>query len=122
MPLLPAGITLLLVLPLAVLGLTRVLPVARAGHVGVWPEGDLRYFDDTGMEGTVGAAAERWNASGARVHLTPVRSAGDADVVFTVDDPRLLDGCGRDCLGFSSTIGRPWGGHAEVLLSGDLGS
>jgi hypothetical protein len=42
--------------------------------------------------------------------------------VFTVDDRRLLDRCGRDCLGFSSNIGRPWGGHAEVLLSGDLGS
>jgi hypothetical protein len=122
MPLSPGGITLLLVLVLATLGLWRVLPVARAGHVSTWPDGDVRYFDDTGMVGTVRAAAERWNASGARVRLTPVHSARDADVVFTVDDRRLLDRCGRDCLGFSSSIGRPWGGHAEVLLSGELGS
>jgi hypothetical protein len=117
-----SGIALFLAALLAALGLWRLLPVARAGHVGVWPEGKLRYFDGTGMVGTVGAAAERWNASGAHVHLTRVRCVHDADVVFTVDDPRLLDRCGRDCLGFSSTIGRPWGGHAEVLLSGDLGS
>jgi hypothetical protein len=122
MPLSPGGITLVLVLLLATLGLWRLLPVARAGHVSTWPEGDVRYFDETGMIGTVRAAAERWNASGARVHLTAVRSARDADVVFTVNDRRLLGRCGRDCLGFSSNIGRPWGGHAEVLLSDQLGS
>lgn len=121
MPSSPGGIVLFLVAVLAVLGLWRVLPVARAGHVSAWPDGDVRYFDDTGMAGTVAAAAARWNASGARVRLRPVRSAHDADVVFTVDDRRLLDRCGRDCLGFSSNIGRPWGGHAEVLLSGELG-
>src|SRR5215208_536384 len=92
MPLSPAGIVLLVVV-LAALGLWRVLPVARAGHVSTWPGGDVRYFDATGMAGTVDAAAARWNASGARVHLRPVRSARDADVVFTVDDRRLLDRC-----------------------------
>ena len=117
----PTGIVLLLVALLAALGLWRVLPVARAGHVDPWPGGDVRYFDATGMNGTIDTAAARWNESGARVHLAPARSAADADVVFTVDDRRLLDRCGRDCLGFSSNIGRPWDGHAEVLLSGELG-
>jgi hypothetical protein len=116
------GVALPLVLALASLGLWRVLPVARAGHVSTWPNGVVRYFDTTDMTGTVDQAAGRWNTSGAHVRLVRVTSAGDADVVFTVDDHRLRDRCGKDCLGFSSSIGRPWGGRADVLLSGDLGS
>lgn len=115
------GVALPIVLVLAALGLWRVLPVARAGHVSTWPGGVVRYYDATGMTGTVDRAAGRWNGSGAHVRLVPAKSAGDADVVFTVDDRRLLDRCGRDCLGFSSSIGRPWGGRSEVLLAGGLG-
>jgi hypothetical protein len=121
MPLSSGGLVTLGVIVLAALGLWRLLPVARAGHVSRWPSGAVHYFDATGMTGTVDAAAARWNASGAHVRLERVRSAHDADVVFDVDDRRLLKRCGRDCLGFSSSIGRPWGGRAEVLLSDDLG-
>jgi hypothetical protein len=115
------GVALPLVLVLAALGLWRVLPVARAGHLSTWPDGLVRYYDATGMRDTVERAADRWNTSGAHVRLIRVTSAGDADVVFTVDDQRLLSRCGKDCLGFSSTIGRPWGGRAGVLLSSGLG-
>lgn len=116
------GGLVLLAVVLATLGLSRLLPVAQAGHVATWPGGDVRYYDATGMRGTVRAAAARWNASGARVHLVPARSAGAADVVFRVDDHRLRGLCGRDCLGYSSDIGRPGSGHGEVLLSGGLGT
>jgi hypothetical protein len=103
------------------LGLWQVMPVARAGHLATWPHGIVRYFDATGMAGTVDRAAGRWNASGAHVRLEAVRSAGDADVVFVIDDRRLRHRCGNDCLGFSSNLGRPWTGRAEVLLARDLG-
>jgi hypothetical protein len=115
------AITMLFIV-VASLGLWRLLPVARAGHVSAWPRGEVRYFDATGMRATVRVAAARWNASGARVHLVPAPSALAADVVLRIDDHRLRGLCGKDCLGYSSSIGRPSGGHAEVLLSGGLGS
>jgi hypothetical protein len=115
------GIVALVAILLAMLGVWRLLPVATAGHVERWPDGVVHYYDDTGMAGTVQAAAARWNESGAHVHLVQTHSEGAADVVFRVDDHRLRGKCGKDCLGFSSSIGRPWGGQGEVLLSGTIG-
>jgi hypothetical protein len=120
-PLSPARVSAVVVLLLATLGLWRVLPVARAGHVSTWPGGVVHYWDASDTAGTVDSAAARWNATGARVRLVRARSEDDADVVVRVDDRRLLRRCGEDCLGFSSSIGRPWSGHAEVLLAGSLG-
>jgi hypothetical protein len=115
------GIFALILALLAVLGLWRVLPVASAGHVATWPNGVVTYYDGTGMARTVARAAERWNASGARVSLRAVSAPGRADVVIRVDDRELRRLCGDDCLGFSSSIGRPSGDHGEVLLARGLG-
>jgi hypothetical protein len=121
MPLSFGGIVTILVLLLAALGLWRVLPAARANHVATWSGGLVRYWDATGTVGTVRVAAARWNGSGARVRLVEATSEEAADVVFRVDDARLLRHCGRDCLGFSSDIGRSRNGHGEVLLASSLG-
>jgi hypothetical protein len=45
-----------------------------------------------------------------------VDSPRDADVIVRVDDGRLRHLCGRDCLGYSTSIGRPKSGDGEVLL------
>jgi hypothetical protein len=120
-PLSSRGIVAIVVLLLAVLGLWRLLPVARAGHVATWPHGVVTYFDQTGMGKTVEKAAERWNESGAHVDLRRVGSPARADVIVRVDDRKLRHLCGSDCLGFSSNIGRPSGDRADVLLAADLG-
>jgi hypothetical protein len=106
---------------LAVLGCWRVLPVARAGHVSTWPNGVVTYYDTTGMGRTVSKAAGRWNDSGADVRLRQVGSPRQADVILRIDDRRLRGLCGSDCLGYSSSIGRPSSDRGEILLSGDLG-
>jgi hypothetical protein len=106
---------------LALLGLWRVLPVARANRVETWPGGVVTYYDATGMTRTVERAAGQWNSSGAQVSLRRVDSRSAADVVVTVDDHRLLGLCGKECLGYSSNIGRAPSGHGEVLLASDLG-
>jgi Metallo-peptidase family M12B Reprolysin-like len=107
---------------LAALGLWRLLPPAVAGGgTATWPHGVVHYYDATGMGRTVERAAQRWNASGAHVALRRVQSVRDADVVVRVNDRRLLGLCGKDCLGYSTSIGRPAGGRGEVLLASDLG-
>jgi hypothetical protein len=112
-------------LPAALLALPfvawHVLPVVAAGDPRPWPDGAVRFYDATGTARTVPRAAARWNASGARVTLVEVDSRAAADVVFEVDDRRLRDVCGRDCLGYSSSIGRPRDGPAHVLLAASLG-
>jgi hypothetical protein len=115
------GVVALVAILLAMLGVWRLLPVARAGHVSRWPGGVVHYYDATGMAGTVEAAAARWNESGAHVRLVGARSARTADVVIRVGDRRLRHVCGKDCLGFSSNIGRPATGRGEVLLAGSMG-
>jgi hypothetical protein len=120
-PLSIRGIVAITVLMLAVLGTWRLLPVARAGHVATWPGGVVTYYDATGTAQTIDKAAERWNASGADVDLRPVDSPARADVIVRVNDRKLRHLCGNDCLGFSSSIGRPAGDHGEILLAGDLG-
>src|SRR4051794_34635018 len=76
----PTGILVLVAVLAAMLGILRLLPVARAGHIGRWPGGVVRYYDATGTQGSVDAAAARWNAAGAHVRLIVARSARTADV------------------------------------------
>jgi hypothetical protein len=117
----PIDLRRLLTTVVVVAGIGAAATVAEAGHTRTWPGGVVRYYDESGMARTVATAVTRWNTSGADVHFRPARSARAADVVLRVDDRRLRRLCGNDCLGFSSDIGRPSGGHrAEVLLSGAL--
>ena len=100
--------------------LWEVLPVAASSSPQVWDKGVVRYYDASGMQRTVGTAAAQWNESGAHVRLQEVFSRQDADVVLKVDDRRLRSVCGRDCLGFSTTIGRPTDPPTTVLLGREL--
>jgi hypothetical protein len=111
------------VLPAIALGalLAQVLPVAASTAPRAWEDGVVRYYDDSGMRRTVITAAARWNASGARVKLVQVDSARAADVVVGVDDRRLRSLCGRDCLGYTTSIGKPSDGPVEILLAEMLG-
>jgi hypothetical protein len=113
-------VALVVVLLVSFAGL-QLLPLAKAGRIRTWPHGVVTYYDASGMARTVAKAAERWNASGAKVSLRRVQSARDADVVVRVDNRKLRRLCGRDCLGFSSSIGRPRGRQIEVLLARNLG-
>jgi predicted Zn-dependent protease len=73
------------------------------------------------MAETVATAAARWNGSGAGVHFEIVGAAAKADVVVRVSDHELLGRCGRDCLGYSTSIGRSSSGRTDVLLRANLG-
>ena len=101
--------------------LSHVLPGAASSEPQAWDNGTVHYYDASGMHRTVVTAAARWNSSGARVHLRKVDSARAADVVFEVDDRKLNAACGRDCLGYTSSIGRPADGKVRVLLAEELG-
>ena len=96
------------------------IPVAASLRSGTWEDGTVRVYDAGGLGGTVTTAADRWNRSGARVRLVEVRSPEEADVIFEVDDTRLWDACGHDCLGYTTSIGRPADGPVRVLLAADL--
>jgi hypothetical protein len=96
------------------------IPVAASSGPTPWEDGVVRYYDAAALGRTVTTAAERWNESGARVRLVQVFSASEADVVLTVDDRKLRQSCGSDCLGYTSSIGKPSDGRVEVLLAGDL--
>jgi hypothetical protein len=102
------------------LSISHVLP-GIANHELTWPHGVIRVYDATGMDATVLTAEARWTDSGAHVRFVPVAREHDADVVVRIDDGRLLKLCGRDCLGYTSAIGRPEDGHTEVLLRSQLG-
>src|SRR3954452_96896 len=65
-------------------------------------------------------AAKRWTVSGAHVDIRVVRYRKDADVIVTNNDRRLLKLCGSDCLGYSTSIGRPADGHSEIILRSNL--
>jgi hypothetical protein len=113
---------LLALIPAIVLGalLWQVLPGAASSSPRAWDHGVVRYYDGSGMHVTVLTAAARWNASGAHVHLEEVYSPQQADVVLKVDDRRLYRRCGHDCLGYTTTIGRPANPPTTVLLAGEL--
>jgi hypothetical protein len=102
-------------------GAFRLLPAAAGDRSPIWPDGIVRVYDASGMHATITTAAARWNGSGARVRLELVRGEQQADVVIRVSDHELLGRCGRDCLGYSTSIGRPAGGRGEVLLRSNLG-
>jgi hypothetical protein len=99
-------------------GLTN--PWGKGVHT--WKGGDIGYYDasHTDISGALAQAANAWNASGAKVHLHPVANIRDADVIVRINDKRLVQRCGRDCLGFSSAIGRPQHGPLEILINGGL--
>ena len=96
------------------------IPVAASSGPTPWEDGVVRYYDAAALGRTVTTAAERWNDSGARVRLIEVFDADEADVVFTVNDIELRRSCGRDCLGYTSSIGRPSDGQVTVTLAGEL--
>jgi hypothetical protein len=97
------------------------IPVTASSGPKPWNDGVVRYYDAAALGRTVTTAAERWNESGARVRLVQVFSAEEADVVLTVDDAKLRGACGGDCLGYTSSIGRPSSDdQVEVLLAGEL--
>jgi hypothetical protein len=99
----------------------RLLPAMAGSADPTWPDGVVHVYDDSGMTDTIITAAHRWTASGARVDIEVVSHRSDADVIVRTDDRRLVDLCGRDCLGYSTSIGRPSDGHSEVLMRSNLG-
>jgi hypothetical protein len=120
---LPAVRELLLAFSLATLVAVvawRALPVAASSSPQVWDDGIVRIYDASELGRTVTTAAQRWNTSGAHVRLIKVAKREQADVVFVVDDQRLHDACGRDCLGYTTSIGRPSHGQVTVFLAAEL--
>jgi hypothetical protein len=99
----------------------RLLPAAAGQRSPIWPHGVVRVYDASGMAETVATAAARWNGSGAGVHFEIVDRQRGADVIVRSDDMRLLQLCGKDCLGYSTSIGRAAHGANEVYLRGSLG-
>jgi hypothetical protein len=112
-------IALLPAIALAIV-LWHVVPGAASSATRTWDGGVVRYYDGSGMRATVVTAAARWNASGARVQLRRVESPREADVVIKVDDRALRAACGSDCLGYTTSIGRPSQGQTDVLLAEEL--
>jgi hypothetical protein len=98
----------------------QVLPVSASSSPRTWQDGVVRYYDNSGMRRTVVTAAARWNSSGARVKLRKVDYARDANVVIATDDRKLRSLCGRDCLGYTTSIGRPSRGPTQILLAEEL--
>jgi hypothetical protein len=99
----------------------RLIPAVAGTPDPRWPDGVVNvYAPEGGMRDTMLVAAERWTKSGARVEIRVVLRKADADVVVRKDDRRLLDLCGRDCLGYSTSIGRPADGRGEILLRSTL--
>ena len=99
----------------------RMLPAVAGTPDPAWPGGVVNVYDASGMTDTMITAAHRWTDSGAKVAIRIVAHPEDADVIVRSDDRRLLRLCGRDCLGYSTSIGRPRDGHSEVLLRSNLG-
>jgi hypothetical protein len=116
---LSAALTLLTALALAFVA-WHVLPVAASSAPRTWDRGVVRYYDASGMSRSVSTAAARWNESGAKVRLQRIGSARDADVVLKVDNHALRGLCGSDCLGYTTSIGRPSTGQTTVLLADEL--
>ena len=121
---LPAARELLLAFTIASMvtfGVWRALPVAASSSPEPWDDGVVRIYDAGNLGRTVTTAAERWNRSGAKVKLVEVASREEADVVFVVDGQRLREACGQDCLGYTTSIGRPADGEpVTVMLAAEL--
>ena len=99
----------------------RLLPaVAGTAGPGAGPTASSTSMSPSDIPDTVITAAERWTRVGRGGRVRVVRHERDADVVVRIDDRRLLRLCGRDCLGYSTSIGRPSDGHSEILLRSNL--
>jgi hypothetical protein len=98
----------------------RVFPAVAGASDPRWPHGVVNVWVATDTPDTMITAAKRWTDSGAKVDVRVVKYRQDADVIVTNDDRRLLRLCGLDCLGYSTSIGRPGGGHGEIILRRDL--
>jgi hypothetical protein len=96
------------------------IPVAASPGPSTWDDGVVRFYDAGGLGRTLHTAADRWNDSGARIRLIEVASPKKADVIFDVDDTALRRSCGSDCLGYTSSIGKPSSGTVRVLLAAEL--
>ena len=100
----------------------RAVDPRHGGHRGpAWPDGVVNVYDDSGMTDTIITAAERWTArartsrsGSSRTSRTPTWSCASTTAACSTL-------CGRDCLGYSTSIGRPSDGHSEVLLRSNLG-
>jgi hypothetical protein len=99
----------------------RLIPAMAGARSPAWPHGVVRLYDASGMPETVATAAARWNASGAHVHFELTTHIKQADVIVHTDDADLLSRCGKDCLGYSTAIGRAPSGRNQVLLRSSLG-
>jgi hypothetical protein len=99
----------------------RLLPAVAGTTDPRWPDGVVNvYAPEGGMRDTMLVAADQWTRSGASVAIRVVLHESDADVVVRKNDGRLLDLCGRDCLGYTTSIGRPADGTSEILLRSNL--
>jgi hypothetical protein len=98
----------------------QAMPVAASSEPQAWEDGVVRIYDEGDIGRTVTTAAQRWNTSGANVRLVKVGSREKADVVIEVNERRLRDSCGWDCLGYTSSIGRPADGKVSVVLAAEL--
>jgi hypothetical protein len=98
----------------------KALPVAASSSPQPWDDGVVRIYDGDDLGRSVTTAAQRWNRSGAKVRLIKVAKRENADVVFEVDDRALREACGWDCLGYTTSIGRPSEGQVRVLLAREL--
>ncbi len=97
------------------------LPVIAADSgPHAWPGGDITYWDAARASASIDAAAARWNGSGVAIRFHRARSRADADVVFVADRHTLRSRCGPQCLGLSTSIGRPDSGRVTVTLEPDL--
>jgi hypothetical protein len=99
----------------------RLLPAMAGTPDPKWPGGVVHVYDTSGMTDTIITAAHRWTVSGAKVEIEVVSHPKDADVIVREDDRRLLRLCGDDCLGYSTSIGRPSEGRSEILMRSNLG-
>ena len=104
----------------AILFMTRVFPEVAGASDPRWPHGVVNVWVATDAPDTMITAAKRWSDSGADVDVRVVKYRDDADVIVTNDDRRLIKLCGRDCLGYSTSIGRPSDGHSEIILRKNL--
>ena len=98
----------------------RMFPAVAGTADPTWPRGIVNVYDESGSTDTLIVAAHQWTVSGAHVQIRVVRYRKDADVVVVRDDKRLLHLCGKDCLGYTTAIGRPKDGHSEIILRSNL--
>jgi matrixin len=98
----------------------RLFPAVAGTADPTWPGGIVNVYDASGSTDTVIVAADRWTQSGAAVQIRVVKYRKDADVVIVRDDRRLLKLCGKDCLGYTTAIGRPKDGHSQIILRSNL--